>query len=59
MSETLFLFLQQDLGLTTEQIGFALRQIKQAPNQLPMILWKYGMVDLQQLDQIFDVLETA
>ncbi|PSF37592.1 DUF2949 domain-containing protein [Aphanothece hegewaldii CCALA 016] len=59
MSETLILFLQQDLGLSSEQIGFALRQIQQAPNQLPMILWQYGMVNLQQLDQIFDVLETA
>lgn len=59
MSETLILFLQQDLGLSAEQITFALRQIQQAPNQLPMILWKYGMVNLQQLDQIFDVLETA
>jgi hypothetical protein len=59
MSETLILFLQQDLGLSSEQITFALRHIQQAPNQLPMILWQYGIVNLQQLDQIFDLLETA
>lgn len=59
MNETLMLFLQQDLGLSSEQITFALRQNQQASNQLPMILWQYGMVDLQQLDQIFDLLETA
>jgi hypothetical protein len=59
MSETLILFLQQDLGLSSEQITFALRQIQQAPHQLPMILWQYGMVNIQQLDRIFDWLETA
>jgi Protein of unknown function (DUF2949) len=57
MSETLILFLQQDLGLSSEQITFALRQIQEAPNQLPMILWRYGLVSIQQLDRIFDLLE--
>jgi hypothetical protein len=26
---------------------------------LPMILWQYGLVTLEQLDRIFDWLETA
>lgn len=59
MSETLISFLQQELGLSSEQITFVLRQIREVPHQLPMILWKYGMVNIQQLDRIFDWLETA
>jgi hypothetical protein len=29
------------------------------PIEVPMILWQYGLVTLEQLDRIFDWLETA
>jgi hypothetical protein len=37
----------------------ALRQGDRTPHLLPMVLWQYGLVTLEQLDQIFDWLETA
>lgn len=58
MKDQLIQFLQQDLGVSSAQIELALRHVQEAPNQLPIILWQYGFVNLGQLDQIFDWLET-
>ena len=52
-------FLQDDLAIPSASIDLAMRQGEQIPNQLPMLLWQYGLVTLEQLDQIFDWLETA
>jgi len=57
MLENLTTFLLEDLNLTAEQIHLAVRHIQQAPHELPMILWQYGLVDIGQLEQIFDWLE--
>lgn len=34
-------------------------QEQNSPSLLPIILWQYGLVTLEQLDQILDWLETA
>ncbi|NEO28886.1 MAG: DUF2949 domain-containing protein [Symploca sp. SIO3C6] len=52
-------FLQQELSLSADSIALALRQGELTPYLLPMILWQYGLVNLKQLDQIFDWLEAA
>lgn len=52
-------FLQEDLALPSASIGVALRFWEQNQGPLPMILWQYGLVTLEQLDRIFDWLETA
>ncbi|NET30990.1 MAG: DUF2949 domain-containing protein [Cyanothece sp. SIO1E1] len=52
-------FLQDELAIPTEAIAMALRHPEQTPSLLPMILWQYGLVTLEQLDQIFDWLEMA
>ncbi|NET31413.1 MAG: DUF2949 domain-containing protein [Cyanothece sp. SIO1E1] len=52
-------FLQEELGIPSASIETALRHCEQTPNLLPMILWQYGLVTLDQLDKIFDWLETA
>ncbi len=59
MTEKLIQFLQQDLGVSIDQIELALRHIQETPDQLPMILWQYGLINLGQLDKIFDWLETV
>jgi hypothetical protein len=59
MPEKLVQFLQLQLHIPREQIELAMRQVRQSPNQLPMVLWQYGLVDLWQLEQIFDWLESA
>mgnify|MGYP001070259896 CR=1 FL=1 len=52
-------FLQEELAISPSSIAVALRQSEQDPGPLPMILWKYGLITLEQLDKIFDWLETA
>lgn len=52
-------FLQEDLALSPSSIVLALRHSQQDPGPLPMILWQYGLITLEQLDRIFDWLETA
>jgi Protein of unknown function (DUF2949) len=50
-------FLQEDMAIPTDDLQLALRHPEQTPNLLPMILWQYGLVTLNQLDRIFDWLE--
>jgi hypothetical protein len=55
----LICFLQDDLAIPSTSIDLAVRHLPDTLNLLPMVLWQYGLVTLQQLDQIFDWLETA
>lgn len=52
-------FLQKDLSISAASIDVALRHREQDPGPLPMILWQYGLVTLDQLNQIYDWLESA
>ena len=52
-------FLQEELAIPANSIVLAMRHHRQDTSQLPMILWQYGLITLQQLDRIFDWLETA
>ena len=52
-------FLRDDLAIPCASIDLAVRHVPDMPNLLPMILWQYGLVTLEQLDRIFDWLETA
>ncbi len=50
-------FLQQELALPPLSIAMALRYSEQERGPLPMILWQYGLVSIDQLEKIFDWLE--
>ncbi len=52
-------FLQDELSVSSSSIDVALRQCEEDQGQLPIILWRYGLVTLEQLDRIFDWMETA
>lgn len=52
-------FLKDELAVPTQAIAFALRQPDQSANLLPMILWQYGLITTQQLDRVFEWMETA
>ncbi|HEY9760884.1 MAG TPA: DUF2949 domain-containing protein [Trichocoleus sp.] len=52
-------FLQEELSISTPSIELALRHIEQDPGPLPMILWQYGLITLEQLEQIYDWMEAA
>lgn len=50
-------FLQEELSLPQESIAMAERSMHTDGIHLPMILWQYGLVTLEQLDKIYDFLE--
>jgi hypothetical protein len=52
-------FLQEELSIAPSSIQVALKHSEQDPGPLPMILWQYGLVTLEQLEQIYDWMEAA
>jgi hypothetical protein len=52
-------FLQTELLIPSASLALALKMPDPTPSQLPIILWQYGLVTLEQLDKIFDWLETT
>lgn len=57
--QQLISFLQDELAIPSASIDLAVRNHADTPNLLPMTLWQYGLVTLNQLERIFDWLETA
>lgn len=52
-------FLQDELSLSKDSIAIAQRSFEKNPGSFPMILWQYGLVTLEQLDRIFDWLDSS
>lgn len=50
-------YLQNELDIPPESIQLALRQVGGFPYRLPIVLWQYGFVSLNQLNEIFVWLE--
>lgn len=63
----LFRFLQDEVGLPAAEIATAERLLKRlepqkpeyAINLVPIVLWQYGLLNLEQLDRVFDWLEAT
>ncbi|MEH2241942.1 DUF2949 domain-containing protein [Nostoc sp.] len=47
-------FLHNELELSNADIAVALRHRELENGPLSMLLWQYGLVDLEQLGKIFD-----
>lgn len=52
-------FLQEDVAIPASYLAIAFKQIEQNPGPLPMILWQYGLVTIEQLDRIYDWMEST
>lgn len=52
-------FLKQDLGVPSESINIALKSCQQQQGPLPIILWQYGLITLEQLNEVFHWIETS
>ncbi|MCG9893546.1 MAG: DUF2949 domain-containing protein [Thermosynechococcaceae cyanobacterium MS004] len=52
-------FLKDELLLPKDSIDLALRHEAQDSGPLPIILWQYGLISLDQLSKIYDWQETA
>lgn len=52
-------FLQEELFLSKASIAIAQRSSEPDQGFLPLVLWKYGLITLAELDKIYDWLENA
>jgi hypothetical protein len=59
MLEQLINFLRSDLELSADAISLAQKTETLEPHTLPIILWQYGLLNIQQLDYVFDWLEIS
>lgn len=59
MLEKLIDFMRLELGISDRAIALAKRSATSEPNILPIVLWQYGILDREQLDRVFDWLETV
>ncbi|MFN6566068.1 hypothetical protein A6770_01205 [Nostoc minutum NIES-26] len=50
-------FLHNELALSNADIAVALRHREFDNGPLPMLLWQYGLVNLEQLERILDWLD--
>jgi hypothetical protein len=50
-------FLQQELAIPQSSIAIAQRTMEQNLGPLPMVLWQYGLITLEQLDRLYDWLD--
>ncbi|MEM9120563.1 MAG: DUF2949 domain-containing protein [Cyanobacteria bacterium P01_D01_bin.6] len=56
---SLIQFLQEELDISQAAINMAVRHCEQDPGPLPMVLWQYGLISLEQLERVYDWLDTA
>lgn len=52
-------FLQQDLAISSNELALVLQHQKKEKfcHSLPMLLWEYGLISIQELTQVFDWLD--
>ncbi|MGJ3246216.1 MAG: DUF2949 domain-containing protein [Elainellaceae cyanobacterium] len=49
-------FLEDELAIPPTSVAIGLRY-QEHPSLLPVVLWQYGLITIDQLDRIFDWLE--
>ncbi|MGK7938937.1 MAG: DUF2949 domain-containing protein [Crocosphaera sp.] len=56
-NQKLVQFLRQELDIPAESIALVQRHPELPYSSFPMLLWRYGLITLSQLDRIFDWLD--
>ncbi len=51
-SHALLRYLRQELGLSDNALQLGLRQSEQEQAPLPVVLWRFGLITLEQFDQV-------
>ncbi len=59
MLDQLINFMRLELGISDSAIALAQKSATSEPNILPIVLWQYGILNREQLDRVFDWLETV
>ena len=53
-TEALLQFLQRRLGVSPSALELGQRQAEMEQAPLPIVLWSFGLLSLQQLEDVFD-----
>lgn len=56
--QRLLQFLNREMDIPSQSLERAMRQCDAAAGSLPIILWQYGFININQLQQVFDWLDT-
>jgi hypothetical protein len=51
-SAALLRYLRHELGLSDNALQLGLRQSEQEQAPLPVVLWRFGLITLEQFDQV-------
>ncbi|GBF82616.1 DUF2949 domain-containing protein [Aphanothece sacrum] len=51
-------FLRNQLAIPTDSLKMAVRYTESSVGSLPMVLWQYGFIDINQLEEVFNWLES-
>lgn len=51
-SQALIEHLRQDMGLSEKALNLGLRQAQQEQAPLPVVLWRFGLISLTQLEEL-------
>jgi len=51
-------FLKEELALSNDSIEIVQRAVEDRPAPIPMVLWQYGLITLEELDRIYDWLHS-
>lgn len=57
--EQLISFLHSELAVPDDSLTFVSKSSEQDPSILSVMLWQYGLLSLEQLEQVFNWLETV
>jgi Protein of unknown function (DUF2949) len=57
-SPKLIHFLEEDIAIPASSMAIVFKHVEHNPGPLPMILWQYGLVTIEQLDRIYDWIAT-
>ena len=55
---TFIKYLKEELALSNDSIKIVQKSVEEHPAPIPMILWQYGLVSLEELDRIYDWLHS-
>lgn len=59
MLEQLIDYLRSDLDISLSAISIARKTRNLETNTLPIVLWQYGFLNINQLEQVLDWLELS
>ncbi len=56
LSKELIIFLFDEIGLEESSIELAIKLSKKNKTPLPILLWSYGMLTIEELDKLYSFL---